>query len=224
MTVQLGLSEAHDRGVGLRHDTERRIGARRVHSRRAQERRRAVRRRARLRSLLFTSLALIVPHQLKQVYATHRLPSGAHVSTRIDSMLAVPPELAYEGLIREAATLYQIDATLIRSIMQAESAFDPSAVSRAGALGLMQLMPDVARAFGVEHPFDPRENIMGGARLLRELLDQHHGNVRLAVASYNAGPTAVATYGGVPPFRETQGYVKKVTELIADARRAGNND
>jgi soluble lytic murein transglycosylase-like protein len=85
-------------------------------------------------------------------------------------------------------------------------------------------MPDIAEAFGVEHPFDPRENIMAGARLLRELLDQYHGNVKLAVASYNAGPAAVATYGGVPPFRETQGYVKKVTGLIADARRAGDND
>ena len=139
-------------------------------------------------------------------------------------MIAVPPAHAYEGFIREAAALYRVDASLIRSIMQAESAFDPSAVSRAGAMGLMQLMPDMAEAFGVEHPFDPRENIMAGARLLRELLDQHHGNVRLAVASYNAGPTAVARYGGVPPFRETRGYVKKVTGLIADARRAGDND
>jgi soluble lytic murein transglycosylase-like protein len=130
---------------------------------------------------------------------------------------------AYEGFIREAAAVYNVDASLIRSIMQAESAFDPAAVSRAGAMGLMQLMPDMADAFGLEHPFDPRENIMAGTRLLRELLDQHHGNVKLAVASYNAGPTAVANYGGVPPFRETLGYVKKVQGLIADARR-GNND
>lgn len=90
-------------------------------------------------------------------------------------------------------------------------------------MGLMQLMPDIAEAFGVEHPFDPRENIMAGTRLLRELLVQHHGNVTLAVASYNAGPTAVADYGGVPPFRETKGDVKRVTRLIAAARRAGND-
>jgi soluble lytic murein transglycosylase-like protein len=223
MTIQLGLSEASDRGLGLRHDTERRLGARRIHGRSTAERRRAVRRRARLRSLLFTSLALALPHQLKHAYAS-QLPSGPRVSTRIDSVLAVQPAHAYEGFIREAAALYQIDASLIRSVMQAESAFDPSAVSRAGAMGLMQLMPDIAEAFGVERPFDPRENIMGGARLLRELLDQHHGNVKLAVASYNAGPTAVATYGGVPPFRETQGYVKRVTGLIADARRAGDGE
>ena len=137
---------------------------------------------------------------------------------------AILPAHAYEGLIREAAAIYRVDSHLIRSIMQAESAFDASAVSRVGAMGLMQLMPDVAEALGVVHPFDPRENIMGGARLLRELLDQHHGNVKLAVASYNAGPTAVAAYGGVPPFRETQGYVKKVTELIAEARRAGDGN
>jgi soluble lytic murein transglycosylase-like protein len=148
------------------------------------------------------------------------MPSGPRVSTTIDSVSTISPAHAYEGLIREAAALYLVDSHLIRSIMQAESAFDASAVSRVGAMGLMQLMPDVAEALGVVHPFDPRENIMGGTRLLRELLDQHHGNVKLAVASYNAGPTAVAAYGGVPPFRETQGYVKKVTGLIADARRA----
>jgi soluble lytic murein transglycosylase-like protein len=75
------------------------------------------------------------------------------------------------------------------------------------------------------HPFDPRENIMAGTRLLRELLDHYRGNLRLAIASYNAGPAAIATYGGVvPPFRETQGYVKRVTGLISSARHAGNND
>jgi soluble lytic murein transglycosylase-like protein len=221
MAIQLGLSETAERGIGLRHDTGRRLNARRVRARGTAERRRAVRRRRRWRSLLFTSLALALPHQLKHAHTTSRLP---RVSTRIDSMIAASPAQAYEGFIREAAALYQVDASLIRSIMQAESSFDPSAVSRAGAMGLMQLMPDMAEAFGVEHPFDPRENIMAGTRLLRELLDQHHGDVKLAVASYNAGPTAVANYGGVPPFRETLGYVKKVTGLIADARRAGDND
>jgi soluble lytic murein transglycosylase-like protein len=223
MAVQLGLSDARD-GVGLRHDMERRVGPRRAYTRGIPERRRRVRRRHRLRSLLFTSLALAIPHQLKHASAWSKLPPGPRVSTRIDSVVAAPGGQAYEGLIREAAALYNVDASLIRSIMQAESAFDPSAVSRAGAMGLMQLMPGMADAFGVEHPFDPRENIMAGARLLRELLDQHHGDVKLAVASYNAGPTAVANYGGVPPFRETQGYVKKVQGLIADAHRANNND
>ena len=140
--------------------------------------------------MIFASLAITMPHQLKYS-APKPLPSGPRVSTTIDSVEAVPPTKAYEGIIREAAALYRVDASLIRSVMHAESAFDPSAVSRAGAMGLMQLMPDIAEAFGVVHPFDPRENIMAGTRLLRELLDQHRGNLRLTIASYNAGPSRI---------------------------------
>ena len=172
-------------------------------------------------------MVLALPHELRQrslkLFGDPQGP-GPRASTTIDHVVAIPPRHAYEGMIREAAALYRVDAALIRSVMQAESAFNPIAVSRAGAMGLMQLMPDVARAFEIEDPFDPRANIMGGARLLRELLDSHHGNLALTLASYNAGPTAVARYGRVPPFRETRGYVKKVTSLIADARNAGNND
>lgn len=87
----------------------------------------------------------------------------------------------------------------------------------------MQLMPEIAGAFGIADPFDPRENIMGGARLLQELLDSHHNNIPLVLAAYNAGPTAVALYGGVPPFPETQGYVKRIISLLADARNAGGD-
>jgi len=224
MRVQLRLSGSHDHALGLRHDMERRISDRRTYTRGTPERRGGDRRRANLRSVILASLALTLPHQLKHTALT-ALPSGPRVSTTIDSMEAIPPTKAYEGIIREAAALYRVDASLIRSVMQAESAFDPSVVSRAGAMGLMQLMPDIAEAFGVVHPFDPRENIMAGTRLLRELLDQHRGNLRLTIASYNAGPTAVAHYGAVPPFPETQGYVKRVTSLIADARAsAGSND
>jgi soluble lytic murein transglycosylase-like protein len=231
MALQLGLSHAADHGLGLRHDeVERRHDERRAQPRATRDRRRAERRRARLRSLIFTGLALALPHQLKQrpisfLSVSHLAAPGPRVSASIDSMIAIPPSKAYEDIIQEAATLHRVDPALIRSVIHAESAFDPSAVSRAGAMGLMQLMPDVAAAFGVEHPFDPRENIMAGARLLRELLDQYRGNLKLAIASYNAGPAAIANYGGmVPPFRETQGYVKKVTGLIADARHAGNDE
>jgi len=104
----------------------------RLHARHA-ERRRSVRRRQRLRSLLFTSLALAIPHHLRQMSLKPH-PSGPRVSTTIDSMVAMNPKHAYEGFIREAAALYNVDASLIRSIMQAESAFDPFAVSRAGAM------------------------------------------------------------------------------------------
>jgi soluble lytic murein transglycosylase-like protein len=223
MPLQLRLSGSNDCALGLRHDLDRRSADRRGVARGTPERRRRDRRRARLRHLIFASLALTVPHQLKYS-APKALPSGPRVSTTIDSVVAVPPAKAYEGIIREAAALYRVDPSLIRSVMQAESAFDPSAVSRTGAMGLMQLMPDIAEAFDVVHPFDPRENIMAGTRLLRELLDQHRGNLRLTIASYNAGPTAVAHYGKVPPFPETLGYVKRVTGLIADARNASNDN
>jgi len=213
--------------LGLRNGGERRNGERRSVARPGRDRRRAER-RWRLRSLLLTGLALFAPHQLRHrphpsAAALHL--SGPRVTTSISSVEPIPPAKAYDRIIREAAALYRLDPALIRSVMYAESGFDPSAVSRAGALGLMQLMPGVAEGLGVEHPFDPRENIMAGARLLRKLLDMHRRDVKLAIASYNAGPGAVARHGGrVPPFRETRTYVKRVTGLISASRRAANDD
>ena len=225
MAGKLGLSGSDDRALALRYHSERRAGTRRGHKRVRPERRRRTRRRDRLRSVILTSLAfaLPLPHQLK--HSANAPVANASVSTTIDSAVAVSPAAAFEGIIREAAALYRVDASLIRSVIEAESGFDPSAVSPAGAMGLMQLMPHIADAFSVVHPFDPRENIMAGTQLLRELLDRHRGNLRLTLASYNAGPTAVAHYRAVPPFRETQKYVKRVTGLIADARASeGSND
>ena len=181
------------------------------------------RRRARLRSVIFMASALLVPHQLDRA-STWSVPLAPRVTTTIDCINAIPPSEAYGSLIREASARYGVDSSLIRSVIQAESGFNPSAVSPAGAIGLMQLTPNIAASLGVKHPFDPRENIMGGTRLLRELLDRHHGNLEMAIASYNAGPAAVALYGAVPPFKETQGYVKRVTDLIADARSASDDN
>ena len=104
---------------------------------------------------------------------------------------------------------------MIKAVMQTESAFNAMAVSPVGALGLMQLMPDVAAELGAVDPMDPRENIMAGSRYLRQLLDANRGNLKLALASYNAGPGNVANYRAVPPFKETQNYVKKITALLA---------
>ena len=130
--------------------------------------------------------------------------------------MAVPPERAYDRLIREASEAHGVDAALIRAVMRTESSFDPFVVSAAGAQGLMQLMPTLAEEMGVTNVFDPRQNIMGGAKYLRQLLDATGGNVPLALASYNAGPGTVARYKGIPPFKETREYVKKITALLAD--------
>ncbi len=118
----------------------------------------------------------------------------------------------YATDIREIASRHGVDPTLVESVIRAESAFNPTAVSRTGARGLMQLMPKTALALGVRDSFNPRENIEGGVRHLRYLLDRYPGNVPLAVAAYNAGEAAVDQYRGIPPYTETQQYVQRVLQ------------
>jgi len=120
-------------------------------------------------------------------------------------------------LIRKAAADHDLDPNLLTSVIEQESGFDPHAVSSAGARGLMQLMPDTARSLGVSDPFDPRQNVEAGATLLRQLIDKFGGRLDLALAAYNAGSGAVEKYGGIPPYRETQAYVK---DILANYRAA----
>jgi len=117
---------------------------------------------------------------------------------------------AYATQIREIALRHGVDPILVESVIRAESAFNPTAVSRTGARGLMQLMPKTAVALGVRDSFNPRENIEGGVRHLRYLLDRYPGNIPLAVAAYNAGEAAVDAHRGIPPYPETQQYVQRV--------------
>ena len=116
----------------------------------------------------------------------------------------------YDQFIREASSLYAMPEPLIRAIIKAESDYDPRVVSCAGAKGLMQLMPDVQREQKVEHVFEPRENILGGTRLLRLNANRFKGDLMLTVAAYHAGPGAVEKYHGVPPYETTQKYVQIV--------------
>ena len=118
----------------------------------------------------------------------------------------------YEQSIVRHAGREGVAPDLVRAVIQVESAFNPMAVSSKGAMGLMQLMPATARELGVNNPFDSDQNIRGGVTYLRRLLDRYNGDVELALAAYNAGMGNVEKYGDVPPFRETQNYVKKVTE------------
>jgi hypothetical protein len=119
----------------------------------------------------------------------------------------------YAREITEAANRYGIPERLVTAVIRAESGFNPRAVSRKGAQGLMQLMPSTASVLGVRNSFDPRENIDGGVRHLRGLLDRFPGNLPFAIAAYNAGEKAVTAYGGIPPYPETQDYVVKVLRL-----------
>ncbi|MDY6974416.1 MAG: lytic transglycosylase domain-containing protein [Thermodesulfobacteriota bacterium] len=119
---------------------------------------------------------------------------------------------AYEGIIDQASRRFGIDPSLVKAVIKAESGFDRRAISRKGALGLMQLMPQTAEAMDVDNPFNPEENIFGGTRYLSLLLDRFQNNKELAVAAYNAGPENVESYQGIPPFPETKAFVERVMD------------
>lgn len=187
-----------------------------------------------MRTLLLTAAALSAPHAAKvraqpgfSAPGTTRASVAAgpvpSIAVTIDRFDPGDVRHAYDDIIAEAADKYDLDPNMIRAVMEAESEFNAVATSPVGALGLMQLMPALAAELGVTDPLDPRQNIMAGTLYLRQLLDSHRGNVKLALASYNAGPGNVAKYRAIPPFKETQNYVKKVTALLADAKAAGND-
>lgn len=116
-------------------------------------------------------------------------------------------------LFERAAARHGLDARLVEAVARVESGLDPRAVSPAGAVGLMQLMPETARAMGARDPLDPEQNVEAGARYLRELLDRF-GDLSLALAAYNAGPEAVERHGGLPPYPETQAFVRRVLDQL----------
>lgn len=149
--------------------------------------------------------------------------AGGSVEVAVEDVTAIEPEEVFtpvptipevkppfRELIESAATRYKMDADLITSVIAVESNFDPKAVSRKNARGLMQLLPETATRLGVQHVFDPQENIDAGTRYLRDLLQKYNNDLVLALAAYNAGPEKVRVYGRVPPFAETISYVRRV--------------
>jgi soluble lytic murein transglycosylase-like protein len=129
---------------------------------------------------------------------------------------APTPAVALDAVMDAAGSRNNIDPDLIASVIRAESGFNPSAVSRKGAQGLMQLMPQTAASLGVQNAMDPADNVEGGTRYLRDLLDRYHNDLLKTLAAYNAGPQSVEQYHGVPPYRETRAYI---TRIIQDLNR-----
>jgi len=151
----------------------------------------------------------------KPVVAANSSPKSINppATTNVSATPHLPINLDRDGadrIVMEAADRHRVDQALLRAVIQTESGWNPTAVSRKGAAGLMQLLPVTAQRFGVSDVFNPRQNVDAGARYLKVLLDRYNGDLDLALAAYNAGEGAVARHGGVPPFRETRDYVQKV--------------
>jgi soluble lytic murein transglycosylase-like protein len=165
-------------------------------------------------TVLYTNVASLAKgHDAKMLFTYIVECYACNVHSKVD-WNTVPLQLAaYGDDIRSAAKLSGVNAALLRAIIHAESGFNPRALSYKGAQGLMQLMPGTAFELGVGDAFDPAQNISGGARYHATLLHDFHGDVKLAAAAYNAGAGAVTKYGGVPPYAETQVYVKRVAVL-----------
>lgn len=151
------------------------------------------------------------PDMIRRIIDTPAAASGSAATAGISARVSA--STPYADLINAAAARTGVPGELLAAVAKQESGFNPKAVSPAGAQGLMQLMPGTARGLGVENSFDPAQAIDGGARLLRSLLDKF-GRTDLALAAYNAGPGAVARYDGIPPYRETQNYVRNILAMV----------
>ncbi len=165
----------------------------------------------------FSNIKMVENSRLYMVVATRNPFLEDPKNSAKDTSFSPNLLTKFDELFNEIARTYNLDPKLLHAIAKVESNYNPRAVSPKGALGVMQLIPSTARLVGVSDPFDPRENIHGGARYLRYLLDKF-GDLTLALAAYNAGPKAVEAYGGIPPYEETQRYVRSVLSLYQRLR------
>ena len=176
-----------------------------------------------LGALAFT---LSTPSTLTEPSLEHRITSSKPAATTHSTaergsaaQLKATSAAELETAVRRAAQQHHLHPALLFAVMKAESSFNPLVVSKAGAVGLMQLVPETAMRHGVQNLYDTNENVAGGARHLRYLLDRFHGNTRLALAAYNAGERKVDRYKQIPPYKETQHYVQKVLNYYRDYRK-----
>lgn len=153
-------------------------------------------------------------------YLDGMTPPAAASKTVTGSIVQRKAQLA--PLIEKFAQQYNIDKKLVHAVIRQESGYNPAAVSHAGAMGLMQLMPATAKSLGVTNPMDPAQNLEGGVRHLKNLLIHYHGNVPLALAAYNAGMGAVKKYDGIPPYKETQNYVRSILAMYLSEKNLRN--
>lgn len=145
-------------------------------------------------------------------------------SSQADFSSYLKTEKNLEEIYQEASQTYGVSIDLLKAMTKQESNFNPNATSRSGAQGFMQLMPATAAGLGVSDSYDPYQNIMGGAKYIRKMLDKYDGDVSLALAAYNAGSNNVDKYGGIPPFEETQNYVAKITQYLSEGVDIPNPD
>jgi soluble lytic murein transglycosylase-like protein len=169
---------------------------------------------------LFEPMTRIDPSAAKLNGVT---PTRIPLSTLNPNIGISSRQAPFQNLIQTLSSQYGVDPDLVSAVIQQESNFNPQAVSSSGAQGLMQLMPETARSLGVVDPLNPAQNMEGGVRYLKTLLEKFNGNIPLALASYNAGPGAVQKHGGIPPYKETQQYVRKILATYLSQKQLTQN-
>jgi soluble lytic murein transglycosylase-like protein len=150
------------------------------------------------------------PHRGSSISSSHPVNAAAPLIPLATSVATPPDRL--DRIVRDAAERHKVDPALVKAVISTESGWNPHAVSRKGAVGLMQLIPETAQRFGVGNPYDPAQNVEAGTTYLKSLLDRYDGDLNKSLAAYNAGERAVDRSGGVPAYRETRQYVQKVTD------------